>query len=72
VLQLILPFSQLPSEWPEEGQIMAESWLFAKNPASRVVKVVARVSTDEVVDKLRDTAGQGQGPKRKAFIQSLG
>jgi hypothetical protein len=30
VLQLILPFFQSPSEWAEEGQIMAESWLFAK------------------------------------------
>ncbi len=30
------------------------------------------LSTDGVVDKLRDTAGQGQGPERKAFIQSLG
>ena len=30
------------------------------------------LSTDEVFDRLRDTAGQGQGPERKAFIQSLG
>ena len=51
---------------------MAESWLFAKNPASRVVKVVTRVSTDEVVDKLRGSVGQGQGGERRAFIRSLG
>jgi diguanylate cyclase (GGDEF)-like protein/PAS domain S-box-containing protein len=30
------------------------------------------LSTEEVVDKLGGTVGQGQGPERRAFIQSLG
>jgi diguanylate cyclase (GGDEF)-like protein/PAS domain S-box-containing protein len=30
------------------------------------------LSTDEVVDKLRGTVGQGQGRERRAFIRSLG
>jgi EAL domain-containing protein (putative c-di-GMP-specific phosphodiesterase class I) len=30
------------------------------------------LSTDEVVDKLRGSVGQGQGGERRAFIRSLG
>ena len=30
------------------------------------------LSTNEVVNKLRGTVGQGQGPERRAFIQSIG